>query len=320
MIMLDVLCNRLAVPSLLAYAESIMLTERQSGRASTLAVTLCNVDGRFLGPWRATCGDSLAISIPPATPDVYAIKKISFNSAPATVTWEAEGRPVTTKAPADRGRGTPPPPSGALVEDRKSWGTALKNARLRDIAARVCAECGLALDYVAKSNPVIAYLARYNETGFHLLDRLCRRAALTLRATAGRVTILAMQTREDKSPPASIALPASQVVTLAQSQSTAPRSVRSARLDPRSAQPVRYAAGDGVGTDIDLQDDAIAAGQLYAAVVAGSTMADVDIIPQVGIVSGCIVDISGLGLREVVEMRYMRTGDAERMSLTVRAV
>lgn len=318
MIPLDVLYNRLPSPSLRAWVESVSLVERRDGKASTLTVSLCNADGRFLGPWRATKGDSLSLSRPPAAPDVYAIKKISVRRSPAVVTWEAEGRPATTKAPRDRGRGTPPPSSGAFVEDKKSWDAAMENVRLRSLAERVCAECGLSLKYVAKKNPVIRYVARYNETGFHLLDRYCRMFALTLRATAGSVTILAAQSREDKSPTKSVALAMDGVEELSESQDMAARSVRSARLDPRSAQPVRFSAGDGDGTDIDVHYDAQAAADIYAATVAAARVAVVDIVPRADIVAGSIVDISGLGLREVTEMRYTRTGDAERMSLTVR--
>lgn len=320
MIPLEVLYNRLPSPSLGAWVESVELVERRDGKASTLTVALCNADGRFLGPWRATKGDSLSLSRPPSAPDVYAIKKISVRRSPAVVTWEAEGRPATTKAPSGRGRGTPPPDGGALVEDKKSWEAAAENIRLRDLAERVCSECGLVLKYVARKNPTIKYVARYNETGFHLLDRYCRMFALTLRATSGSVTILAVQSREDKSPPKSVALAMNGVEELAESQDMAARSVRSARLDPRSAQPVRFSAGDGDGTDIDVRYDAQAAADIYAASVAAARVAVVDIVPRADIVAGSVVDIQGLGLREVVEMRYTRTGDAERMSLTVRSM
>ena len=318
MIALDVLYNRLDSPSLLPWIESVTLTERRSGRASTLTVSLCNSDGRFLGQWRATKGDSLALSVPPAAPDIYAIKKISVRRSPAVVTWEAEGRPATSKAPKDRGRGTPPPSSGALVEDKKSWDTALEGVTLRALAEKVCAECGLSLKYCAKKNPKISYVARYNETGFHLLDRYCRMYAMTLRATAGAVTITATQARQDKSPPASVRIPMDSVEELASSEDMAARSVRSARLDPRSANAVRYSSGDGDGTDMDLPYDANAAADIYAAAVAGAKSATVDIVPRAGIVAGSVVNIDGVGLREVLEMRYTRTGDSERMTLTVR--
>lgn len=320
MIPLTVLYNRLSVPTLDAWIESVQLVDRLSGGPSTLSVTLCNADGRFLSSWRATRGDSIALSIPPAAPDVYAIRKISFSRAPALVTWEAEGRPATSRIPAGHGNGVTPPAHGALVEDRRSWDEPVTGKRLRDIAQQVCDECGLRLDYVARQNPVISYLARYNQTGFALLDRLCRRFALALRATADRVVIVALQAREDKSPPSSVVVPVTRIETLAESESTTPRSVRSARLDPRSARAVRYKSGDGDGTDIDLTYDAESAGEIYAAAVAESTLAVLDVVPTVGIAAGSVVDVSGLGLREVVEMRYSRTGDAERMSLTVRAV
>lgn len=320
MIPVDILYNRLKVPSLLPWLESVELVERRAGKASTLSVTLCNADGRFLGPWRATRGDSLAVSIPPAAPDVYAIKKISYKRAPMTVTWEAEGRPATSQAPRDRGRGTPPPSAGALVEDKKSWDEPLRNIKLRDLAAKVCSECGLSLSYAARANPVLAYVARYNETGFHLLSRFCRGYSLTLRATAGNVTILAEQARQDSSPPAQVALAGDAMLSLAASDGTPPRSVRSARLDPHSARAVRFSAGDGIGTDVDLGYDADAAESIYAAEVAAASSATVEIVPRAGIVAGSIVDIAGVGLRQVLELRYTRTGDAERMALTVRPI
>ena len=319
MIAFDLLYNRLPSPSLGPWVESVSLVDRVSSRASTLSVTLCNADGRFLGPWRATNGDSLALSMPPAAPDVYSITKITAGRAPSVVTWEAEGRPATTSAPSGRGNGTPPPSSGAFVSVKKSWEEPLRGVDLRAVAVRVCAECGLSLKYVAKSNPKIAHVARYNETGFHLLDRLCRRFALTLRATSGAVTILPLQAVNEPSPAATVAVPGDGLITYSASDTIAARSVRSARLDPRSARPVRMQSGDGDGTDIDLDYDADAASELYAASVASAAVAVVDIVPLAGIVAGSIVDIPGLGLREVTEMRYNRTGDTERMSITVRA-
>lgn len=318
MIPVNILYNRLSSSSLLPWVEAIDLVERVSGRASTLSVTLCNADGRFLGPWQATRGDSLSVAVSPASPDVYAIRKITTRRAPAVVVWEAEGRPATSKAPSGRGAGTPPPAHGALVEDKRSWPEPVRGKRLREIAERVCAECGLRLEYVAKSNPVIPHAARLNETGFHLLDRYCRRYALTLRANAGAVTILSMQAREDKSPPSSVAIPVQSLVDFSQAQSVAPRSVRSARFDPRTAKPVRLSAGDGAGVDVDCTFDAESAQALYAAAVAQADTATVEVVPTAGIVAGSICDIAGLGLREVVELRYTRTGDAERMTLTVR--
>lgn len=320
MLPVDVLYNRLPSPSLRRWVESVSLVEQLSGRASTLSVSLCNADGRFLGDWRATKGDSIALSIPPASAEEFAIQKISHSRAPAVVTWEAEGRPATSKAPTGRGGGFPPPVRGAFVEDKRSWGEPLKNRRLRDVAQRVCDECGLSLKYVAKANPLIPYISRYNETGFHLLDRFCRVNALAVRATSGEVTILSTRAREDKSPPVSVSLSLDKVTGLTQSDTVSPRSVRSARLDPRSASTVRLVYGDGEGPDVDLPYDADAARSLYLAAVAECRMATVDIVPTAGITAGSIVDISGVGLREVVEMRYSRTGDVERMSLMVRAI
>lgn len=318
MLPISLLYNRLPSPSLLPWLESITYTDRMAGRASTLAVSLCNADGRFLSSWRATLGDSLSLRIPPASAEAFAITKIAFIRAPAVVTWEAEAKPATTRSPSGRGSGTPPPSKGALVSQRISWPQEVKGVRLSELAQRVCGECGLSLRYVAKSDPRIAYTARYDETGYHLLSRYCRRYALELRATASEVIIMAAQSQGDKSPPASMSIGGGVITALAQASDVTPRSVRSARLDPRSAKPVRLSAGDGIGVDIDVGYDADAAAAIYAAAVAESVQASVDIVPTAGIVAGSIVDIAGVGLREVLEMRYTRSGDAERMSLTVR--
>lgn len=320
MMPIKVLYNKLDSPSLMPWIESIALVERSGGKASTLTLKLCNRDGRFLGSWGATRGDSVAVEIPPASADPYAIRKVSAERSPAVVTWEAEARPVVTKSPKGRGSGTPPPSAGAIVSEKKSWPEPLKNKRLKSIAERVCEECGLTLKYVAKENPIVPHVARYNETGFHLIERFARRFALTVRANAGVLTVLAGQAVRDATPPVRVTIQASSVKKLGSSEAVAPSVLRSARFDPRSDSPVKHSAGDGDGGEIDVDFDADNAVALYAEFTAAASSAVVDIIPQSGIVAGSIVDVPGLGLREVMEMRYNRTGDSESMSLTVRPV
>lgn len=320
MIPIKILYNKLESLSLMPWIESVNLVERASGKASTLTLKLCNADGRFLSLWAATKGDSIAAGISPAEPDNYAIRKISAAPAPSVVTWEAEGRPTTSKKPKNRGGGSPPPTKGAIVSDKLSWDAPLTNRRLKSIAERVCDECGLTLKYVAKSNPVISYVARYNETGFHLIERLCRRYALTVRANSDTVTILAAQTTKDAKPPAKVQISSASIKKLSTSDSTVPRSIKSARLDPRSGDSVRHSSGDGDGEDIDFDFDADDAGAIYAAHVSAASSTVVDIVPRSGITAGSVVDIADIGLREVIEMRYNRTGDSESMSLTVRPV
>lgn len=58
---------------------------------------------------------------------------------------------------------------------------------------------------------------------------------------------------------------------------------------------------------------------VYDAAAASSMAADLAIVPTAEVVAGSILEIDGLGLREVVEMKYTRTGDAESMTLKTRA-
>lgn len=319
MIDIDVVYNKLDSPSLLPYLESAALVEVTAGKASTLNLSLCNADGRFTGSWQATKGDSISIRMKPAGLLTFAIKKITVQASPRVVTWEAEARPSVSKSPSGRGSGSPPPSSGAIVSDKKSWDEQLKNKTLKEIAQRVCGECGLTLKYCAKSNPKIEYVARYNESGFHLCDRLARRFGLCVRASAGTLSIIGAQRSEDASPPASVSFPVNKIISLAKVDDVKPASVKSARLDPRSGEAVRKSAGDGDGVvdgyDFDLDD----AGAIYDASVASGQAAELQIVPTAGIVAGTVLDIAGYGLREVTEMRYNRTGDTETMTILTRA-
>lgn len=320
MIDFDVVYNKLDSPSLLPYLESADLVEVTAGRASTLKLSLCNADGRFTGSWQATKGDSIALRMPPAGLMTFAIKKISVQASPRVVTWEAEARPSVSKTPSGRGSGSPPPSSGAIVSDKKSWTDGpLKNKTLKEIAEKVCSECGLSLKYCAKNNPKIGYIARYNETGFHLLSRLASRHGLGVRASAGTVSIIGAQRSEDTSPPASIEFPVNKIISLSRVDDVKPAAVKSARLDPRSDKAVKYSSGDGDGTVIALDFDAESAGDIYNADVASGQAAQMQVIPTVGVVAGSVLNIAGYGLREVTEMRYTRSGDAETMTILTRA-
>jgi len=320
MIDFDVLYNKLDCPSLLPYLESAELVDVAAGRASTLRLSLCNIDGRFSGSWRGTKGDSISLKMPPAGSVTFAISKITIQAAPRVVVWEAEARPSVSRAPADRGSGSPPPKSGAVVSDKLSWKDGpLKGKTLKDIALRVCGECGLTLKYCARDNPIYPYVSRHDETGFHLLTRLARRFGLCVRASAGTLAIIGAQRSGDTQPPASIPFPRSKILSLSSVSDVSPASVKSARLDPRSGKAVRKSAGDGDGTNILLDFDAASAEAIYSADVASGQATQIQIVPTSGICAGSILDIEGSGLREVTEVRYNRAGDSESMTLITRA-
>jgi hypothetical protein len=304
--------------SLLPYMESVALNDVRAGRASTLTLTLNNADGRFTGAWRGTKGDSIAVEMPPASTERYAIKTISVRQSPRLVVWEAEARPATTKAVAGRGSGSPPPKSGAIVSEKKSWDKYRKNVTLKAVAGEVCSECGLMLKYCAKPNPEFSYVSRYNETGFHLINRLARSYGLDVRATAGELIIMGGVPKTEKSPVKPISVELAQVQSFGTAQEVSASSVQSGRLDPRKAAPVRHSAGDGDGVSDDADYDLDDASAIYDATRASAQSSEVTIIPRAGVVSGCVVQIADFGLREVTQMRYTRTGDAETMTLTTR--
>lgn len=320
MIAFDLTYNELGADVLMPFVESLEYTDFYKNAPSKLRVSLCNADGRFMKSWRATCGDSIAIKYGTATAEPMAISSISAGLAPAVVTWEASGIPATTASPQGRGAGFPPPKSGALVAERRSWDSK-SNVSLLRVAELVCRECGLSLKYTAKVRPNIPHVGRLNETGYHLLERLCRRYGLAVRATASEVQIVARPaSKATAAAPAqaTIMIPRANIIAIADADSLPAANVKSARRSPRSGKVIRESAGAGDGAGIGLNFSADSPDEIYAAAYLESRASVLDIIPDSRIVAGCIVS-TPYGLRLVTEMLYTRTGDTESQRLTTRA-
>lgn len=318
MISIELQYNRLNA-SLNAFVESVEYVDYSGTRPSTLSVILNNADGRFTREWACTRGDSLGLKFGAARTEALSISSVTVQAMPRTVTWTASAIPATTSAPSGRGKGEAPPAGGALVADSKSWTPELQNVRLSAVAQRVCSECGLTLRYLAKNDPVIPIVSRCMETGYHLLARISRRYALSVRATASEVQIVPRPaTRSGGGAQSSVALPLSAIVALGSSESMAPAKVASARFDPRKGEAVRSSYGDGEGAIGDLVFDADDAGALYSDAVLDSMAAQIDVTPNEKYVAGAILQIPGYGLRVITEMRYTRTGDTESMILQTR--
>lgn len=317
MIELDLLYNRISA-SLLPYVESIEYVDACKGKPSTLSVTLCNADGRFTREWACTKGDALSLKMGPAEPELLSIDTVGVQPVPRLVTWKASARPATTKSPANRGSGSHPPSSGALVSDKKSW-DSLVDVSIRVVAQRVCEECGLTLRYTASVNPKVPRLVRFKESGYHLMERICRKYALSIRATASELQINS-RPASASSPEAdgqkAIEIPASAVKTVSASSAVEAGKVQSARVDPRSGTTVRMVQGDGDGGIVSLDFDA--ASDIYSDAVKDAQASTIEVLPDARFVAGVLVKIDGYDLRLVTEMRYKRTGDSENMTLLTR--
>lgn len=317
MLSFDVLYNRLSA-SLLPYLEQVEYVDTVGRDPSTLAVTLCNADGRFTREWACTKGDSLSLRFGAATPDPLAISGVSVEAVPRLVTWRASARPATVKAPSGRGGGTPPPASGAFVSDKRSWDSYTSTVTLRDVAQRVCAECGLALHYSAKANPRLLRVARLRESGYHLLERLCRMYGLSVRATAAQVQIVARPGTPDAPAQAAIDVPASAIISMQNTEALKVSRIQSARRDPYSNRVERVVYGDGDGGIASLGYSAADAASIYDEAILDALAGGLTVYPDARYVAGAVLKIDGIGLRVVTEMRYTRTGDSEQMTLSTK--
>lgn len=316
MLSFDVLYNRLDA-SLLPFLESIEYVDTVGKEPSTLSVSLCNADGRFTREWACTKGDALSIRFGAATPDPLAISEVSVEAVPRLVTWRASARPATSRAPSGRGGGTPPPSSGALVSDKRSW-DSLSQMSLRAIAQRVCDECGLSLRYAVKSNPKIPKVARYNESGYHLLERLARRYGLAVRATASEVQIVARPGTPESPAQADIEIPGSAIIAMQSTEALPVARLQSVRVDPRTGKPVRVSIGDADGGVVSVGYTMEDAAGIYDEAVLDALAGEITVYPDARYVAGAIVKIAGVGLRVITEMRYTRTGDAETMTIRTK--
>lgn len=317
MISLSLLYNRVGT-SLLPFCESISLTERLHGKASTLDVTLCNADGRFTTTWAAVKGDALQLRFGDCAPEDYALDRVSVSLMPKTVTWSCSCRPRTVIAPAGRGGGIRPPVSGALVDKRTSWG-AIGHVCFRELAAKVAAECGLVLRWLPKANPALRNVVRFNETGFALLSRYARLFGFGIHADASSITITAAP-EKTTSPPVTVSLSSAEIERASTASDMAPEKLVSRRFDARSRSVVAFeAGGDGEGAPVVVPFDAADAGALYSDAVREKLFAQTSILPSDRVVAGAIVSIEGASY-EVQEMSFTRTGDVEAQSIKAKPV
>lgn len=311
--------NELDEVGVLPYLESVALIDRLSGTASELTLSFMDVDSRFsTGLWRATKGDGITCGFAGLKDEYYAIDRITSQNMPAVVTWHATARPRTVKAPKSRGGGYPPPSGGAIINERKSWDSERKVA-FKKLCKRVCDECGLKLNYMIKENPIISDVARYQESGFDLLQRYCNIYGYAIRATSSEVTILAAarsvaKSVESTAQPEVIDVPADSILSMTQSAPMKPSKVVSARLDPRTGNVIRGSAGDGDGAADELNFDALSPAAIYASRLGA--VGAVSVIPNAKYCAGARVRINN-SLYTVKEMRYNRTGDNETMSLVL---
>lgn len=317
MLSFDVLYNRLSA-SLLPYLESVEYIDTLGKDPSTLAVTLCNADGRFTREWACTKGDSLSLRFGAATPDPFAISEVSAEAVPRLVTWRASARPATIKAPAGRGKGTSPPSSGALISDKRSWDSYTSTVTLREVAQRVCAECGLALQYSAKANPRLLRVVRFRESGYHLLERLCRMHGLSVRATAARVQIVARPGTPDAPAQNVVDVPSNAIISMQNTEALKVSRIQSAWRDPYTNRVERVSYGDGDGGIVSLGYSIADAASIYDEAILDALAGGLTVYPDARYVAGAVLKIDGIGLRVVTEMRYTRTGDSEQMTLSTR--
>lgn len=320
MIDLAVTYNRLEA-DISMWIEGFSLVEKDGKDASTLEITLCNADGRFTGAWQAMQGDSVAIRLGVVPAENYSIRSIAVSHAPKTVKWQCVARPVTTKSPSGRGSGSPPPKSGALVDSKKSW-DAIPEISFSGLLARVCSECGLTPKYYPRTNPTLKNVVRYNESGWHLLDRYARGHGFSVRATSDKVQIIAPVAKQNdaKVEQQKISIGNEQILRFGGASKLAPAKVQSRRFDPHSAQIIEHSAGDGDGEAIDVSFDADGPAMLYDAIVMSGMARTLEVIPDARLVAGALIEIDGAGTMQISEMRYNRTADRESMQITTKEV
>lgn len=317
MLELEVKYNRLDA-DISRFVESLNLVERIGREAGTLDVTLCNADGRFTRDWQATQGDSLSVKLGTIPAEPYSIMSVTVSTSPKTVTWQCKARPATTKSPSGRGSGSHPPAKGAVVDTKLSW-PSIASITLSGLLAKVCGECGLKSRFCPKKDPKLTNVVRYNESGWHLLDRYARASGYSLRATATTVSIIAPKQSGNAGTQTDVSVPMSAILALGSAQGMKPAKVQSRRYDPRSAKTVEASAGDGDGDELGFDFDIDDASSLYDDIMLSKLAQTLTVIPDARYVAGAVLSVDGIGRLQVTQMTYSRTGDAETMQLSTRS-
>lgn len=309
---------------LIPFTESIKLTDVLSGEASTLELVLSNIDGRFIGNWAAVKGDVLNFSLGAAPPRAFAIDKVSVTRRPATVTWSATARPMTTRKPSSGGTGsTPPPPEAAVLNTRESW-PAVRGLTLSGLLSRVASDAGMTHKYAHDDDPSLGTVARYQETAWALLSRQAARFGCTVNATADTLTIVGPKRASSPSPSstvpvqATITLPDSQIEAIESADTISPATVRAVEIDPFAAATVVDESGDGDGDDLLVDQVGGDASSIVGLKTALAASCRIIILPQ-EITAGALVETTE-GTFEVSRVEYARTPQNESMSLSCKGV
>lgn len=306
---------------LLTYIESLTLSDVLSGEASTLSVTLSNIDGRFTGNWAAVKGDVLNFSLGSAKTRAYAIDKITVNTRPATVVWACTARPATSRKPSGGSSGRkPPPPEAATLNTRASW-PAITGLSLSALLARVAGDVDMSHKYAADNDPDLGTVARYQESAWRLLTRQARRFGCTVNASADMLTIVnAKRSSAAVAPVPQVAveLELADIESLANSDSMAPAKVRTVKIDPALGEISSVDAVSGDGEEILVPSTGGDSEAILALHAALAREVRITIFPR-EIVAGAIVE-TPVGRFEVKKVDYSLSATAETMSLTCKGV
>lgn len=265
------------------------------GEASTAEVELIPSCAYGVLP---SFGDSIGISFitkKGESPETsYTIQEVK-DSGGGTLSWSAVAKPIARKSTGSKGK--QPPTGGAIMSKAKT--ETLTFVSFAAYAAQVAKEADMKLLFTAPDK-VISKLARYQETGYYVLSRLCSRYGYFLRVEADRIVITAGGAKST----AIEVLPDTIVVDGISSYSLQPKAtagavvVKSYDKRTKKMKTVRVEL-DGIGADEDIdagegvdEDEMqdVAAGTAQKSRRA-AVSASVVIRGDYRIFSGCIVDV-----------------------------
>ena len=303
---------------LLPFTESIRLTDVLSGEASTFELVLSNLDGRFTGNWAAVKGDVLNFSLGSAPTRAFSIDKVAVSRRPATVTWYATARPMTTRKPSSGGTGkTPPTTEAASLSTRESW-PSVRGLTLSGLLSRVASDAGMSHKYAHDADPALGTVARYQETAWSLLTRKPR---VLHKCSPTRYHCRPKAATTESSPSAqpaqtTITLPDSQIEAIESADTISPATVRAVEIDPYAAATVVDESGDGDGYDFLVAQVGGAASMIAELKTALAASCRIIIWPQ-EVAAGALIETT-VGTFEVSRVEYSRTPQNETMTLSCK--
>lgn len=284
---------------------SFTYNDNEAGKKDDISIDLKDDHGRWHGDWLPTKGDSISCAIvldgERLQCGTFAIDDISCSGFPNVCSIAASSAPRRQTSTSSKGNA----PKGGAINEKRTRNFA--SLTLRELAQKVCDECGLKLQYLPEKEFVFPHSSQQNESGYTFINRLSWSRGCGLKCTPDRMTIIPYRSVDSGDITTKIDLSVADVTSWSFSSQAATviQKVTVSYYDPKKRQTITVTETDkeidnGAHKRINRQcGDVAEARDLAKSYLRTANVAEVEgsiTLPgRLDIVAGVVINLSGFG-------------------------